>query len=61
MEVHFKPELEAKVNQLAAENSSDAEDIRFCEAVRRGFDSIDRGDFIEEEEMDARVDQMLHP
>ena len=72
MEVHFKPDLQARVNQLAAENSSDADeyiqqlveryidqDIRFRDAVRKGFASIDRGDFLEEEEMDARVERML--
>jgi predicted transcriptional regulator len=66
--------VEARVNQVAPENSSNADeyiqqlveryidqDIRFREAVRKGFDSIDRGDFLEEEEMDARVDRMLRP
>jgi len=74
MEVHFKPELQAKVDQLAAENSTDADeyiqqlveryidqDIRFRDAVRTGFASIDRGDFIEEEDMDIRVERMLRP
>jgi len=55
MEVHFRPELQAKLNQLAAENSSDADeyiqqlveryieqDMRFREPVRKGFASIDR-------------------
>jgi predicted transcriptional regulator len=74
MEAHFKPELQARVNKFAAENSGDADeyiqqlveryidqDIRFREAVRKGFASIERGDFIDEEEMDARVERMLRP
>jgi predicted transcriptional regulator len=27
--------------------------------VQRGIEAADRGDFIEEEEMDARIEQML--
>ena len=35
------------------------EDARFRAAVREGIAQADRGEFIEEEEMDARLDQML--
>ena len=35
------------------------EDARFRAAVREGIAQADRGEFIEEEEMDARLEQML--
>jgi predicted transcriptional regulator len=35
------------------------DDARFRAAVREGFAAIDRGQFIEEEEMDARISRML--
>lgn len=35
------------------------EERRFLEAVRIGIEQTDRGEFIEEEEMDARVERML--
>lgn len=72
MEVHFPPEVEAKLKRIAADTGRAAdeyvrelveryidEDARFLAAVRKGFASLDRGEFIEEEEMDARVDRML--
>ena len=35
------------------------EDARFRAAVREGIAQADRGEFIEEEEMNARLEQML--
>jgi predicted transcriptional regulator len=35
------------------------EERRFLEAVRIGIEQADRGEFIEEAEMDARVERML--
>jgi predicted transcriptional regulator len=35
------------------------EDARFRAAVRKGMVQADRGEFIEEKEMDARLEQML--
>ena len=35
------------------------EELRVREAVRIGIEQADRGEFIEEEEMDARVERML--
>jgi len=71
MEVHFTPEQEAQLAQVAAKEGTDAErmvkdaalrlleDARFRAAVREGIAHADRGEFIEEEEMDARLEQML--
>ena len=69
MEVRFTPEQEA---QLALTAGTDAErlvkdaalrlleeDVRFRSAIREGIAQADRSEFIEEEEMDARLEQML--
>jgi len=70
--VHFTPELQAKLDRVAAENNSGADeyvqqlveryledDASFRAAVRKGMEQADRGEFIEEEEMDARVARMF--
>jgi len=72
IEVHFTPELQAKLDRVAAENNSGADeyvqqlveryledDASFRAAVRKGMEQADRGEFIEEEEMDARVARMF--
>ena len=73
MEVHLSPEKEARLEQLASntgrqpvqvvEEAVDRlleEDARFRAGVRKGFASLDRGDFIDEDEMAERVERMLH-
>ena len=73
MEVHFTPEQEAQLSQLASRAGTDTErlvkdaalrlleqDARFRAAVREGIAQADRGEFIEEEEMEARIEQMLN-
>ena len=72
MEIHLTREQEAQLAQIAIQNGTDAErlvrdaavrlleeDARFRAAVREGIAQADRGEFIEEEEMDARLEQML--
>jgi predicted transcriptional regulator len=72
MEVHFTPEQETQLSQIATHAGTDAErlvkevalrllqeEARFRAAVREGIAQADRGEFIEEEEMDARLEQML--
>ena len=72
MEVHFTPEQEAQLAQIATKEGTDAkelvkdaalrlleQDARFRAAVREGIAQADRGQFIEEKEMDARLEQML--
>ena len=36
------------------------EDAHFLAAVREGIAQADRGEFIEEEEMEARIERMLN-
>jgi hypothetical protein len=74
MEVHFTPEQEEQLAELARVNGkADAaellkdvalrlleEDTRLRAAMLEGKAYADRGQLIEEEEMDARFEQMLH-
>jgi predicted transcriptional regulator len=71
MEVHFTPEQEAQLTHIATNAGVDTqefvkyaalrllEDARFHAAVQEGIEQADRGEFIEEAEMDARFEQML--
>jgi predicted transcriptional regulator len=72
MEVHFTPEQEAQIAKVAATTGTEPEalvkdatlrllndEAHFRAAVMEGKACADRGDFIEEEEMDARFEEML--
>ena len=69
MEVHFTPEQEAQIAQLAVKAGTAPERVvtnvvaryldekaRFLAAVEKGLAAAERGEFIEEEEMDARLE-----
>jgi predicted transcriptional regulator len=72
MEVHFTPEQQAQLAQIAANAGTDSESLvtnvvaryldeeaRFLAAVEKGLAAAERGEFIEEEEMDARLEAMF--
>jgi predicted transcriptional regulator len=72
MEVHFTPEQERQLSRIATSTGTDAErlvkdavarllqdEARLRADVQEGIAQADRGEFIEEEEMDARLEQML--
>ena len=72
MEVHFTPEQEAQLARLAAKAGTGIvrlvqgaalrliqEDALFRAAVREGIEQANRGEFIEEAEMDARFEQIV--
>ncbi len=72
MEVQFTPEQEAQLERIAIRAGTDPagvvkdaalrllnEEARFRAAVREGIAQADRGEFIEEDEMDARLEEML--
>jgi predicted transcriptional regulator len=74
MEVHFTPEEEAELSKMAGKIGTNAEHLvkdaalrlleeesRFLAAVEKGIAAADRGEFIEEEEMSARIDRMFKP
>jgi predicted transcriptional regulator len=72
MEVHLLESQEVQLNELAARTGRGTDELVreavakllshehwFSEQVQIGLDQIQRGEFIEEEEMDARVERML--
>jgi len=72
MEVHFTPEQEARLAQKATQAGTIPErlvtnvvaryldeEARFLAAVEKGIAAAERGEFIEEEEMDARLEAMF--
>jgi predicted transcriptional regulator len=74
MEVHLTSEQETRLSQIASLSGTDTEqllrdaalrlleeDARFRAGVQRGLEAAARGDFIEEDEMDARIARMLQP
>ncbi len=72
MEVHLPLTQEVQLNELAVQTGRGTDDLVqeavakllahnewFKEQVQVGIDQIARGEFIEEEEMDARVERIL--
>ncbi|MGA2590572.1 MAG: CopG family transcriptional regulator [Bryobacteraceae bacterium] len=72
MEAQFTPEQQAQRAQIASKSGTDPEQLvrdaalrlleeeaRFRAAVHEGIAQADRGEFIEEEEMDARFERMF--
>lgn len=71
--MHLTPEQEARLTQLATRiGKKDAQEVvqetvirlleneaRVIEAVKRGIASADRGDFVEHDEVAARVERLL--
>lgn len=74
MEVHLSPEQQAKLTEIATKAGTAPErlvanvvaryldeEVRFLAAVEKGIAAAERGEFVEEEEMDARVKAMFEP
>ena len=74
MEVQLTPEQEAQLTQMAAQAGTNPErfvkdvlvrylddEARFLAAVEKGIAAAERDEFIEEQEMDARVERMFKP
>jgi len=72
MEVHFTTEQQAKIAELARKSGTVPERVvtdvvvryldeesRFITAVEKGLAAAERGEFIEEEAMDARLEAMF--
>ena len=70
MEVQFPPELQRKLNQIAAERGQDSEslvqeaverlisyDEWFLREVEKGLDAADLGEFIEHEEIGKLINR----
>jgi predicted transcriptional regulator len=72
MEVNLKPDLQAKLARIAAENNTGAEeytrqlieqyldhDAWFREKVKKGLGQLDRDEFVTHDEIGARINQMF--
>jgi predicted transcriptional regulator len=72
IEVQLTPEQEAELSQLANRQGRDVstlareilslylrQEARFVEAVKRGIAFAERGDFVEHDEVLARIDRLL--
>lgn len=74
MQVHFTPELEAKLAQSAAQKGREPDELvqnvmtryfdeesRFIEAVNRGEEALQRGEYLTHEQMGQRLERFLRP
>ena len=74
MEIHLTPKEQAQLAQIASKVGTAperlvtkvitrylGEEARFLAAVEKGIAAAGRGKFIEEEEMDARLEAMFKP
>ncbi|MGA3188209.1 MAG: hypothetical protein ABSF22_13975 [Bryobacteraceae bacterium] len=73
MGVHFSPEVETRLQQVASANGKDAEQLvkdtvsrmlenqaRFVSGVQRGIEQADRGEFVEHKDVLSRIDRLFH-
>jgi predicted transcriptional regulator len=74
MEIRLQPEKEAQLAQIAAQRGLKTDelaqqvlsryledDTRFIEAVNVGLAAADRGEFVEHDEVGAKIQQILRP
>jgi predicted transcriptional regulator len=74
MEVHVTGELEAKLTHSAAKQGRNPDDLvqdvltryfeeeaRFVEAVKRGEDAFERGEYLTHEQVGQRLERFLQP
>jgi predicted transcriptional regulator len=72
MEVHFRPQPESQLSEIASQAGRDPEhlvknaallllqrDARYRAGVRKGLEQAERGDFVEKRGIEARIDGML--
>lgn len=74
MEVHFTPELQAKLDRVAADIPSGSDeyvqqlveyyldyDVWFRQKVTGSLQQLDRGEFLTHEELGSRLKKILQP
>ena len=74
MEVHFSPDVETRLQQLAIAHGKDPEQLvkdtvarmledqaRFIAGVQKGIEQADRGEFVEHQDVVNRIDRLFHP
>jgi predicted transcriptional regulator len=72
MEVHFTPEQEARLSQIAKHNGTAPEELvketvnrmlenqaRFIAGVQKGIERADRGELIEHDEVKKRINRLF--
>jgi predicted transcriptional regulator len=72
MEVHFSPDVETRLQQVASAHGKDAEQLvkdtvarmldnqdSFFAGVQRGIAQADRGEFVEHKEVLNRIDRLF--
>ncbi len=72
MEVHFSPDVETRLQQVAVASGKDAEQIvketvarmlenqaRFIAGVQKGIEQADRGELIEHRDVLNRIDRLF--
>jgi predicted transcriptional regulator len=72
MELHLSPELQAKVDRIAAQEGRDAQslvqeaverlvgyDEWFLREVEKGLSQIERGEVLEHEEVGSRLEKLI--
>jgi len=72
MEVHFKPELESKLNRAAVENHCGPDeyvqqlveqyldyDVWFRGKVDKSLERLDRGEFLTSEQVNERIEKLF--
>jgi predicted transcriptional regulator len=72
MEIHFTPEIAAKLTRSAAQKGREPgqfvqdvlaqyleDEAQFIEAVRRGEDALQRGDYLTHEQVGRRLQRFL--
>ena len=74
MEVHFTPEQEAQLAQSAAQQGRNPDELvrqvvaryfdeesRFVDAVRRGEEALQRGEYLTHAQVGQRLERFLRP
>jgi predicted transcriptional regulator len=72
MEVHFSPDLQARLRQRATQQGCEPDEVvqdavaryfeeedRFAEAVKRGEAALERGEFLTQEQVGERLRRFL--
>jgi predicted transcriptional regulator len=72
MEVHFSPDVETRLQQVALANGKDAEQLvkdtvarmlenqsRFIAGVQKGIEQAGRGEFVDHKDVVDRVDKLF--
>jgi len=73
MEVHFSPDVETRLQEVASAHGKDAEQLvrdtgarmlenqaRFVAGVQTGIEQADGGEFVEHQDVLNRIDRLFH-